>query len=284
MNRRTSAIGRRQFVAATGGLLAGALLPTPFSGRRRRLDRIGVQLYTVRQAMERDMAGTLARVAAIGFTEVEFAGYFNHPASEVSALLRRNGLTAPAGHMPWPEDDDAWQRTLDFAAAVEHEYAIIAWTPAEIRRTLDDWRRVAERFNHLAEAARRSGLGFAYHNHDFEFARMEGQVPFDLLLRETDPGLVRMEMDIYWITLAGGEPLEYFRRYPGRWPMVHVKDLKRGARPEMVDVGRGDIDFEGIFARHREAGIQHYFVEHDEPADPFASIEASFRYLKTVEL
>ena len=162
---------------------------------------------------------------------------------------------------------------------------VIAWTPQEDRRTLDDWKRVAGKFNRAGRAAREAGLTFAYHNHEFEFKALgQGPIPFDLLLAETDPELVKIEMDLYWITLGGEEPFRYFQKYPGRFPMVHVKDLKKGGeRPQMVDVGQGDIDFKAIFARREAAGIRHFFVEHDEPAESLVSIENSYRYLKSLE-
>jgi sugar phosphate isomerase/epimerase len=251
-----------------------------------RLDRIGVQLYTVRKEMERDFDGTLTRVAGIGFHEVEFAGYFNRTPEQVKDILTRLGLSAPAGHMPYESltNAESWGKILDAANRIGHQYVIIAWTPAEARRTLDDWKRVAEGFNWAGRKAKEAGLGFAYHNHDFEFKSIDGQIPFDLLLAETDPELVKIEMDLYWITLGGFDPLQYFRRFPGRFPMVHVKDMKKGGeRPQMVDVGKGDIDFRGIFARREDAGIRHFFVEHDEPADPMASITDSYQYLKHLQ-
>lgn len=278
-------LNRREFLQSTGAVVATSRLNrlTGLIPRCEKLDRIGVQLYTLRKEMERDFEGTLRRVAGIGFNEVEFAGYFNHPPHQVHELLEDLKLGSPSAHMPYESLETNWQEILDQAKAIGHEYVLIAWTPAEERKTLDDWKRIAAKFNRAAEAARRSGLKFGYHNHDFEFTPVEGKVPFDVLLAETDRDLVRIEMDLYWITLAGGDPLAYFQQYPGRFPMVHVKDLKKGPPKQMVDVGAGDIEFKGIFQRHEQAGIQHYFVEHDEPADPWASVEASYRYLKGLE-
>lgn len=250
---------------------------------RERLGRIGVQLYTVRAAMAKDFEGTLAKVAGIGFQEVEFAGYFGRSPAAVREALHRNGLTSPSAHLPFEGLAGDWERLLEDCKTIGHDYALIAWTPQEARQSLDDWKRIAERFNRAGEAARRMGLTFAYHNHDFEFKPLEGRVPFDLLLESTDPELVRIEMDLYWISYGGADPFAYFTRYPGRFPLVHVKDLKRGAEHPMVDVGAGDIDWKGIFRKHAQAGIKHYFVEHDEPADAFASIAASYGYLRGLE-
>jgi sugar phosphate isomerase/epimerase len=280
---------RRDFLKASAAAVAGAALPWPAWAlpRQGTLDRIGVQLYTVRKLMERDVRGTLERVAEIGFKEVEFAGYFGQTPEQVKALLTRLGLDAPAGHMPYESLNDAtsWGRVLDQANRIGHRYIIIAWTPQEARRTLDDWRRVADKFNWAGRAAKEAGLSFAYHNHEFEFKSLGGgPIPFDLLLAETDPELVEIEMDLYWITLGGFDPLSYFDKHPGRFPMVHVKDMKKGGeRPLMVDVGKGEIDFAAIFARRETGGIRHFFVEHDEPADPLTSIRESYQYLRRLE-
>jgi sugar phosphate isomerase/epimerase len=281
---------RRDFVRASAAGLASAALPwNDMAGMRRaRMEKIGVQLYTVRKAMVRDFYGTLARVAMIGYKDVEFAGYFSRSPDEVRNMLTALKLESPAGHMPYEAlaDPAKWSQILDAANTIGHKYVVIAWTPQEERQTLDDWKRVADKFNRAAQAANKAGLTFAYHNHDFEFKSVgEGPIPFDLLLAETDPELVKIEMDLYWITLGGFDPFPYFQKYPGRFPMVHVKDMKKGGeRPLMVDVGQGDIDFRTIFGRREEAGIRHFFVEHDEPADPLASIERSYRYLESLEL
>ncbi|MEP7325241.1 MAG: sugar phosphate isomerase/epimerase [Gemmatimonadota bacterium] len=279
-------IDRRDFLKSSAALLAAAQLPRPVTsllGGSANLDKIGVQLYTLRHEMERDFEATLRRVAEVGFQEVEFAGYFGHTPKQVHDLLAELKLNSPSAHMPYESLETNWQEILDQAREIGHQYALIAWTPEEERKTLDDWKRIADKFNRAGEAARRAGLKFGYHNHNFEFTPIDGKVPFDVLLAETDPALVKIEMDLYWITLAGGDPLVYFRQQPGRFPLVHVKDMKKGPPPRMVDVGAGDINFKAIFARHEQAGIQHYFVEHDEPADPWASIAASYRYLRGLE-
>jgi sugar phosphate isomerase/epimerase len=276
---------RRTFLQTGAAALAAGWLPRWKLGTMTSatLDTIGVQLYTVRAEMERDLEGTLARVAEIGFREVEFAGYFGRSPEQIRSILDRVGLSAPSGHMGYEQLGAGWSKVLDTAQAIGHKYAVIAWTPEEERRTLDDWKRIADKFNHAGEQTRRAGLTFAYHNHNFEFVPIDGKLPYDLLVERTDPATVKLEMDLYRITLAGGDPFAYFTRFPGRFPMVHVKDWKRNATPPMVDVGAGDIDFRRIFREREKAGIKHYFVEHDEPASPFDSISASYRYLKRLE-
>jgi len=228
--------------------------------------------------LKQDFEGTLARVAKIGYREVEFAGYFDRSPQQVRAVLDRLRLDAPAAHVSFESIEVGWDAVLHMARLVGHRYVVVAWIPEERRRSLDDWKRIAERLNQAGTACRAAGLQFAYHNHAFEFDPLEGRRPYDVLLDATDTGLVQLELDLYWITKGGADPFAYFARFPGRFPMVHVKDMT--ARGEMVDVGKGAIDWRRIFAQANEAGIQHYFVEHDEPPEPLDSIRASYTYLK----
>ena len=280
-------IDRRDFVKTLGVAALGRVLPplAPSPEPRaplHRLEKIGLQLYTVRKAMQTDVEGTLTRVAATGYKEVEFAGYFGKSPTEIKALLDRLGLSSPAVHVGALAADQ-WRASLDAANTIGHRYVVIPWIPAEERATLDGWKRVAERYNRAAAEARAAGLQFAYHNHDFEFVPVEGRIPYDVLLENTDPQLVQLEIDLYWITKGGQDPLAYFQRWPGRVPLVHVKDSAGPPDNKMVDVGAGTIDWKRIFARREQAGIRHFFVEHDEPTDLFASIKASYDYLKRLE-
>ncbi len=276
---------RREFVAAvaagTAGIAgaAGAACATGRAGKPA-LDRIGVQLYTVRTAMATSVERTLERVAAIGYREVEFAGYFDRTPAQIRAALDAVGLQAPAAHVPWETVQSGWDAVLDVATRTGHQTVIVAWLPEERRRTLDDYRRWADAFNTAADAAKAAGLRFAYHNHDFEFVPIDGRVPYDVLLDATDPALVQFELDLFWITKAGQDPRRYIGRAPSRYPLVHVKDMD--AAGNMVAVGAGQIDFGAIFEL-AEGSIQHYFVEHDEPDDPFASIQASYMHLRTLQ-
>jgi sugar phosphate isomerase/epimerase len=267
--------------AAVAGKLGRPLAEWEGASHAAKLDRIGLQLYTVRTEMGRDFEGTLARVAQVGYTEVEFAGYFDRKPEAVKAALTRAGLVAPSAHLPLETVRDRWAQTLEDARTIGHRYVVVPWIPVEQRRTADDYKRIAELFNRAGAEARQAGLRFAYHNHDFEFAAVDGRVPYDLLLAETDPAAVEFEMDLYWVTHGGGDPLAYFARHHGRFPLVHVKDMD--AARGMVAVGKGVIAWKKIFARRDQAGIHHYFVEHDQPPDPFASIRTSYEYLKGLE-
>src|SRR5262249_26260639 len=208
------------------------------------LGTLGLQLYTVRTLMQQDVEGTLAAVAAIGIREVEFAGYFGRRPAALRQSLQSVGLSAPSAHVPFTALS-TWGQTLDDANAVGHRYVVIPSIDVQLR-SLDDWRRIAERFNWAGEQAHAAGLQFAYHNHDVEFRTVENRIGYDVLCESTDPQLVRLQLDLYWIRKGGQDPLAYFRRWPGRFPMVHVKDMS--ADGHMVDVGAGAIDWRAIFA------------------------------------
>ena len=275
---------RRNFLATLGVAALGmasrdAVAATEILAPRRKLRRVGLQLYTVRDQMKADLPGTLAKVAAIGYKEVEFAGYFERTPAQIRDLLHRNGLSSPSTHLPFDSLESSWQKQLDDAKAVGHHWATIAFIPEEKRRTLDDWKRHAATFNRAAAQAKSAGLRFAYHNHDFELKAIDGTRPIDLLLKDTDPSLVDFEMDLYWVVFGGGNPIELFNQHPKRFPLVHVKDSSGPPDRKMVDVGQGTIDFRSIFAQSDKAGIKHYFVEHDQPADPIATIRNSYNYL-----
>jgi sugar phosphate isomerase/epimerase len=278
-----SHVDRRAFIGTVAGAAAGlAVPPLARATMGGRITRLGLQLYTVRGLLRQDFAGTLARIAAIGYQEVEFAGYLDHAPAEVRAVLDRHGLDAPSAHVAFESLEAGWDEVLQAARVVGHRYVVIAWIPQERRRSLDDWKRIGELFNRAATACRAVGLQFAYHNHSYEFAALEGRQPYEVLVEGTDARLVQLELDLFWITKGGADPLAYFARFPDRFPLVHVKDMNAGG--DMVDVGTGVIDWRRLFARRAQAGIRHFFVEHDEPADPFASIRASYQYLRRLEL
>ncbi len=282
---------RRSFLATLGVAALGCATgdPAPAAAFRtgavgsRKLNRVGVQLYTVRAAAAKDLPGTLARIAEIGYRDVEFAGYHGRLPVEIRDLLARYGLRAPSSHIPVAEIRGNWQKVIDDAKVIGHEYLTIPWLGDTDRATVDTWKRTASLFNQAAFQAKGAGLKFAYHNHDFEFRTVAGVVPFDVLLAETDPKLVTFEMDIYWVVRAGRDPLEYLRRFPNRFSMFHAKDSGGPPKHDMVEVGKGTIDFRSILAEGMKAGVQHVFVEHDQPADPLASIATSYQYLSTLE-
>ena len=274
---------RRNFLATLGVAALGVVsrdtdAAAAVLAPRRKIDRIGLQLYTVRDLMKADMPGTLARVAAIGYKEVEFAGYFGRTPREVHEMLEKYHLSSPSTHLPYDSFQN-WQKVLDDSKVIGHKWVTLPWIPEEKRRTVADWKAIAAQFNQVGAQAKKSGLRFAYHNHDFELKPIDGVKPLDILLGETDPKLVDFEMDIYWVIYGGGDPFDYFTRFPHRFALAHVKDSSGPPDKKMVDVGQGKIDFRSIFAQSAKAGFKHYFVEHDQPADPIATIRNSYNYL-----
>ncbi len=290
MNRRTFI--RSTAAAGLGGLALlgsgcageGGSAPSPdepgAATNGHALARIGVQLYTVRSILENDFVGGIEKVAAAGYDEVEFAGYFDHSPADVKALLDRLGLAAPSAHVGLDALKDDLDAVVEAARVIGHQFVVCPWLAPNQRRTLDDYRGHAAFFNEAGKRFKDEGIQFAYHNHDFEFEPIDGRMPYDLLLAETDADLVKMELDLYWITYAGQDPLAYFAKHPGRFPLCHVKDM--AADRTMTPAGQGTIDFAAVFAKSDEAGLQHYFVEHDNAEDPIQSITTSYTYLRAL--
>jgi sugar phosphate isomerase/epimerase len=266
---------RRSFL---GTVTAAGILAQHVSwAAERKIEKVGVQLYTVRDQMKADFAGTIEKVAKIGYREVEFAGYFDNPPKEVKSLLDKNGLTAPSAHIDYEHITTKLPEVIEAAKVVGHQYIVCPWMPEELRGDADGWKRVAQSLNKAGVDIKKAGMQLAYHNHNFEFKDFNGKLGYDILLAEADPNLVKMEMDLYWTTKASADPLKYFAKHPGRFPLVHVKDMDKSG--DFAEVGSGTIDWKPIFAKSQQAGIKHYFVEQDQSKDPFASIKASYDYL-----
>jgi len=287
------ATNRRMFLKCAGAAAAGSLLPTRVlqAAAQHRIDKLGVQLYTVRELMKDDFEGTIAKVAQIGYQEVEFAGYFGRSAAQVKAVLEKNRLKTPSTHVQYDELDDQFPSVVEFSKTIGLEYIICAWIPEEPRKSPDIWKQASDKFNKCGAQAKAAGMQFGYHNHWFEFLPTNGKLPYEDLLRLCDPKLVKMEMDLCWIKVAGADPLKYFNEYPGRFPLVHVKDVKTmpkvtyggaqnfGDTADVTEVGGGLIGWKQIFAQADKAGIKHYIVEHDYPKQPLESIKTSYDYL-----
>jgi sugar phosphate isomerase/epimerase len=279
-NRRTflAQLGSVALGLACSGRAPSALVSAPV--RARRLDRVGIQLYTLRRVAANDLAGTLAQLAALGYKEIEFAGYYNQSPAAVRAMLDKHGLTAPSTHVGINVIETSAARLFEDSKTVGHEWITVPSLPAGRRETVDDWKRIAAQFNKAAEQVKAAGFRFAFHNHNAELRKIGDVTGLDILIQETDPALVSYEMDIYWVVNGGGDPLALLAKYPGRFKMLHLKDSMGPPDHKMVDVGAGTIDFKTIFAKAK--GIEHYFVEHDQPADPIASAAASFNYLNSL--
>ena len=275
-------MNRRTFLETATGAAAAAMLTrnSAWAADEHRLKNIGLQVYTVRDLMKQDMDGTLAKVAAIGYREVE-GPLLKLSAQETKAALERHGLTCPSIHRDYDQMGGKWPQALDFCNVIGAKYVVISWIEDRVRNGPDGFKHAAEDFNRAGEASKKAGIQFAFHNHWIDFTRTpDGKIGYDVLLEDSDPDLVKMELDICWSTVGGIDPLQYFARYPGRFPLVHAKDLKKipsptvaqGSKitgddvvPLMTEVGSGVIDWKRIFAHSAQAGLRHCFVEHDAP-------------------
>lgn len=279
------------------GLLAAGAAPA-WAADSPRIARPGVQLYTLRDELKRDFHGTLQRVAALGYREVEFAGYFDQQPRAIRALLDDLGLAAPSAHVDDRLLGPEGVGIIEAAQTLGHRYLVFPWVDQAQWRDLDGWKRRADSFNRAGELCRRAGLQFCYHNHHFEFATLQGRRPYDLLLADCDAQLVQMELDVCWAVAARQDPVALLKAHPGRFPLVHLKQLKAlpavqgddvlslkmdEANQLMTEVGPGVVDFAGLLAAPASRGIRHFFVEHDQPAQPLASIATSLRWLHALK-
>lgn len=239
---------------------------------------LGVQLYTVRDLFEADARGTLEALAEIGVKDCETAGLFEYSAADVRAMMDDNGLVSRSGHvrLPWLQDDAVFGSTLEEAAALGQDRLYLGWIPEE-ERAPDRYRALAELLNQRGEEAKAAGMMIGYHNHEFEFLEQDGSTGYDILLENTDPELVTMELDFFWAAEASKDPLAIFESAPGRFSSCHVKD--RSAAGEMVSVGDGVIDYKTLLPLAEAAGIERFYVEHDNPEDPLASVARGFEHL-----
>ena len=280
LNRRTFL--RQTACSAVGGALATSLMRS--EAQAAKLSKIGVQLYTVRAEMAKDFDGSLKKIAELGFKEVEFAGYFNRTPEQIKTLLTQLGLDAPSAHVPLADLGDNLGKTIEAAKVIGYRYLICPFLMPNDRKTLDQYKQHAALFNKAGEACKKAGIQFGYHNHDFEFVAIDGKLPFDVLLAETDKNLVKIELDLYWIVKANQDPVAFLKQHGNRVVLFHVKDLDKTPKRGITEVGNGTIDFKTIFAKAPKGAIKHYLVEQDvTPGSPFDSLKFSIETLKKLE-
>lgn len=278
---------RRHFLRKAGGSLTA--LAALGRGYASPLGLpIGLELYTVRNELEKDFAGTIQKVAAIGYQEVELYAFLNKSPAEIRRTIKDNGLLCPVAHYDMTLQPRL-QQEIEYAHELGLQYMLMAWLTPEERKSLDQYKRYFDFFNHAGAETKKAGIQFGYHNHNFEFKEFNGVTPFDELLRLTDPQLVKIELDCFWMTWAGRDPVAYMKRDPDRFPLLHIKDRKPGYGTStdvddkpgpFTEVGRGIIDWKPIFAA-AGAGVKHYFVEQDFcDHPPFESARISYEYLK----
>ena len=256
--------------------------------------KIGLQLYTLRESVAKDLPGVFSQVAKAGYSELEMFGlsaenkFFGHTVKETAELLKQNNLTSPSGHY-MPEkflfnngNGDDVKNLCDVANQMGNSYLIIPWMSEEKRNSIDKYKALTDRLNKAGEICKTANLQLAYHNHDFEFADFNGEHGYDILLKNTDSNLVKMEMDIYWVVRAGYDPIALFKSNPGRFHLWHVKDMNKNDKTQNTEVGNGSVDFKSIFANAKLAGVKHYLVEQENNYVPdfYGSIASSRKQVK----
>lgn len=316
-------LSRRKFISnsalsATGLLLAHDLFNTP-----ALIDKIGIQFFSVPRLLDTDFAGTVKMLAAMGYKKVELygpypfstdaakkswdaitpslgfkgSGYFGHTAAEVKKILSDNNLSITSIHT----DLDTLQKNMnqlgEAAQILGYEYAGLPAIPEEKRKTLDDYKRLADDFNNIGNAAKKAGIKFAYHNHGYGLHEMNGQIPLNIILDGTDPSLVFFEMDLYWTTAGGADPIALLEKYKNRYHLMHIKDMTKKVRfagdggnpsqwielfPFMTSAGSGVLDLKSILTKAKESGVKHFYVEQDMVADPQVALKKSFDYLASL--
>lgn len=300
---------RRSFLQKSALAMGGlALSQDLFANLLPAARPMGLQLFTFFNEIDNDVPGTIQKIASVGFTEIESAfskkgGFYGMKPKEFAALLKDKGLTWKSHHVfgapfklppgakpptgpdgkpivipPMKNLKENAQELVDAVAEGGVTYLVCANIPIT---TLDDIKSSVEILNKAGELAKKAGLTFAYHNHDAEFRPVEGQLPYDIFLKQVDSSLMKMELDLAWAIKGGKDPVQLFNENPGRFPLWHVKDLSADYQ-KVESVGNGVIDFKTIFVNTSKSGMKHFFVEHDMPANPLESITTSFANLKKI--
>lgn len=293
---------RRKFIK-TSGLASAGLLFLPACGssseNRKQLQQqdketeIGIQIYTLRDLLAEDPADVIKKIATIGYDYLEIYGYadgeyFGMSAGAFYKLVKDSGLKIKSSHHHTGRIGkkrgtmlNGWEQAVEDADKAGQEYMVCAWLDPEERKSLDDYKELTDILNRAGEISREAGIQLCYHNHDFEFMEMEGEIPMNYLLENTDEKYLKTELDLYWITKAGFDPVEFFEKFPGRIPLWHVKDMEDSPEKGFDEVGEGIIDFQRIFANAERSGMKYFFVEQDISEDPLASVKISYNNLKT---
>jgi len=301
-NRR--AFIQQSSIAALAALLSPSLISSALAGTypSAAVNKIGIQLFTLRELLLKDVNSVIAQVAKIGYNQVETyygypgalnkEGFWGLDAKAFKALLKAHNLTSPSGHYNTTEflakdgNQETLKRHIETAATVGQKYFVVPALPTNIRQngTLDDYKEMAAKFNSAAELCKSHNLKLAYHNHNFEFKDQgNGVTGYDILLKETDPSMVKFELDIFWAVNAGLDPLKMFEDNKNRFSMWHVKDMDKNDKRIYTEVGTGSIDFKNIFNQAKSSGLEYIFIEQDViKIDPYESITQSIKYVKSI--
>jgi sugar phosphate isomerase/epimerase len=278
------AMKRRDFITTCGVMTAGTLVaPSCTMGMGGM--KPGLQIWSVRSLLKEDFEGTIKKVAEVGYQNIEgyglgtngmFLGSINP--GHYARVIKDQGMNLIATHCSYTMADKAGPM-IEAAAETGMEYMIVPGIPKNLRETVDQWKEIAENMNKLGEMCIENGLKFGYHNHAFEFEKIDGRIPLEILIESTDANLVNFEADLFWVSRGGYAPLELIRKYPGRIRLLHVKD--GNAEFEETTTGSGIIDFESIVKAGRKDVVEYYFVEDERLEDPLQNIRDDFNYVST---
>ncbi|CAN5545353.1 sugar phosphate isomerase/epimerase [soil metagenome] len=317
-------MNRRYFLQKSALITAISILPMEsIFARNRSLEKVGVQLFSLPRLLENDFRNAIKMIAEMGYKEVELfgpysfsadsvkeqwealspylgfsgSGFYGHSAREVKSILDEFGISAPSMHT----DLETMQKNMDqlseAAEVLGSTYIVLPAIPEEKRKNLDDYKRMADVFNEIGESARKAGLKFAYHNHGYGLQEMEGEIPFNIILDQTDPDLVFFEMDVFWTTAGGIDPNAYLKNHPNRYQLMHLKDMKEEVRfsgdggdtqqwmelfPYMTSAGNGVLDLKAIIETAQQTGVKHFFIEQDLVKEPEVELQKSIDYLQSI--
>ncbi len=286
-------LSRRRFILNSSMAAAAALLVPSFACVASDKKSVGLQLYSLRDELPKDVKGTIAKVAKAGFKEVETYGFsikdqfWGLTPAEFKKLLDDNGLTAPSGHYGLGSyltdgNTEELKAAIEAAKVLGIEYVTIPWLDESIRKSAEDYKKIAVKINEAGKLAKEAGIRLAYHNHNFEFDKQGDTTGYEILLKGTDKNLVDFELDLYWVVRSGNDPIKLFKENPGRFTMWHVKDMDKANPALNAEVGTGSINFKPIFADAKLSGMKHFFVEHETnyKPNPMDSVTASCAYIK----
>lgn len=247
------------------------------------IEKIGLQLYSVRKDAEKDFLGTVQKVIDLGYQGIQFAGFFNTSAEQVRGVLQENQTLAAGAHVGIQQLlGDELEKTFEYHHTIENDLIICPYLPEEMRQSADDYKKIAEQLNKIGEACQKEGFRFGYHNHNFEFERFGDISGFELLFTQTDPQLVKMELDCYWASFADQDPLAIIREFKDRVVSLHMKDMKiEDGRKTGTEVGNGLLDFKSLIQVGNEYGVEWFTVEQEEfERDPYESLEINVSNIK----
>ena len=316
-------MNRRDFIASTAALTSSAVL---FGGdlfASPLMNNIGIQLFSLPKVLEKDFGAGIKMLATMGYREIEMygpfpfsapaaidrwasitgelgfsgSGYFGKSAAEVATVFKENKMSVPSIHTDLETLRHNMGQLGEASQMLGFTYVVLPAIPPENRKTLDDYKKIIDEFNTIGEQAKKSGLRFGYHNHGYGMVEMEGHVPLHMIIEKTDPGLVFLEMDLYWTVAGGGDPVAYLQKYPNRYKMMHVKDMQKKVRfsgdggdskqwielfPYMTTAGDGVLDLKSIIQVAQKSGVDHFFVEQDTVKEPEVALKRSIDYLKSL--